>query len=125
MAPSGIFMVGMHYHGYCHAVTLAPHSPLVVSLQYRPGVGETGHIHDLTDDPLIVPVRRELSFPGPACPVAVPATPAIPVEDVRGRVQAATVASLAAPPPWRRDSSAACSRGREAFRRRSTTARSA
>jgi hypothetical protein len=74
----------MHNEGYGHAVTLGLGPPSVISLQYRPCIGETGHIHDLADDPLIVPIRRKLSLAGPACPVAVPAAPAVPVEDVRG-----------------------------------------
>jgi hypothetical protein len=74
----------MHHDGHTDTVTLTLDSPPLVSLQNRPSIGETGHIHDLTDDSLIVPVRRELRLPGSACPVPVPATPAIPVEDVRG-----------------------------------------
>ena len=70
--------------GYGHAVALAPDSPLLVSLQYRPGIGETRHICNVTDNPFVVPVRRKLRFLWSACPGAVPAAPAITIEDVRG-----------------------------------------
>jgi hypothetical protein len=74
----------MDYGRYRHAVTLAPDSPLLVSLQYRPVIGEPRHICDVADNPFIAPVRWKLRFLWSARPGAVPAAPAITVEDVRG-----------------------------------------
>jgi hypothetical protein len=60
------------------------HPPPAVGLEHGRVVRSAGHVPDVPDDLLIVPAGREFRFPGPACPVPVPATPAVPVEDVPG-----------------------------------------
>ena len=60
------------------------HPPPAVGLEHGLVVRSAGHVPDVPDDLLVVPAGREFRFPGPACPVPVPATPAVPVEDVPG-----------------------------------------
>jgi hypothetical protein len=73
----------MHDDGDVNPIALSTHSPSVVRLHYWPSVRSARYVHDVTDNPFIVPVLRELRFRGPARAMAMPAAPAIALEDVR------------------------------------------
>jgi hypothetical protein len=62
----------------------AMHPPSAVGLEHGRVVRITCHVQDVLDDLLVVPAGREFRLHGPACPVPVPATLAVPVKDVPG-----------------------------------------